>query len=328
MNCNMLFQRNLLREFVFPLVILVLALWSPLVLAAGEPIDKRIEVSASEEIEIIVPRGKVQVIGVAGNTFHVKGTLDEELKKLAMKSDEGRTQFELIVPETLEHNSRNAGANLVFQIPHGALLKVQGTETDIQVEKIQGQTEVITINGDLQLKQLHNQIKASTVNGDLKGSNLKGSMEMKSVNGDVFLTKAQGTFELASVNGDMALELSSKQVKVELVNGDLELLLTQAEQAQLNNVNGEIEAQLPDAEKPHIQVSTVNGDASIKVPATINAKFNLAAKVGGDIDNEFNQQKPKSNEYGPGEWLNFSNGEGKGQVKMSTVNGSLEINKL
>lgn len=318
------------RHIITGMALLGAVLWSMAALAAGESIDRSFDVSASEQIEITIPRGTIQIIGTEINRFEVSGTLDEKLEKLVLESGEGVTQFEVILPEPYQHEQgkNKTESRLTFKVPFGALIRAKGTNTDFALEQLKGVTEATTINGDIRLSKLANQIKATTVNGDIKGSEIIAKMEMKSVNGDVRLTKAKGAFEVTSVNGDMTLELASKQVKVELVNGELELILKEAEQADLTNVNGDIEAEFPGVTAPQIQVSTVNGDATVKLPAQINAKFELAAKAGGDIDNSFNSQKPQSHEYGPGEWLNFANGEGKGQIKMSTVNGSLEIEKL
>lgn len=317
------------RKTVLTATLLVgVTLWSGFSHALGEAISKRLEVTSEEQISIIVPRGKVKVEGTQSNYFEVTGNLDEKLEELVMDSSDGVTRFEVVIPEHLNQGKEKEESNLSFKVPQGALITMEGTNTDISMMTLQGQSSAKTVNGDIAFKTMENQLNVSTVNGDVEGREISATTELKSVNGDIELFKAVGVFELASVNGDMELELESDNIKVELVNGDLELSLTQGQTATLNNVNGDIEASLLDAKAPEIQLSTVNGDATLKLSDKVSAQFKLSAKVGGDIDNNFNQLKPQTNEYGPGEWLNFSTGEGVGHITMSTVNGSLELEKL
>lgn len=124
------------------------------------------------------------------------------------------------------------------------------------------------------------------------------------VNGDISGVGLPADAELSTVNGDVDLEAGGV-ARATTVNGSIEVTMGSAKwtgQLEFTTVNGSIEVELPASISADFEASTVNGSVESDFPITIQGKMS-----------------PRS--------LRGRIGEGGPKLKMTTVNGSISLEK-
>lgn len=295
---------------------------------AAESVNENLQVANNEKIFIENMRGEVEIIATAENRFKVSGTLDEKADGYSMESKNGFTSFKVKMPTMRNYggwDSDDKGSRLKIEVPQGAELEFQGVNSSVRVSSVQGSTKVSTVNGSVYGEKLQKFIQLETVNGEITSVNNNGRITLSTVNGEIEDRGSQGRLNIDAVNGTIDSKSSASEVSVSVVNGEAELELTNVQQLNMSSVNGSLDAELKGSLTPRIEVSTVSGDAKLKLDKGVNAKFNLVANAGGSIKNELTSQKAEKAKYGPRRSLEFSTGKGEGRVEMSTVSGSLKL---
>ncbi|MDT8070661.1 MAG: DUF4097 family beta strand repeat-containing protein [Terriglobia bacterium] len=125
------------------------------------------------------------------------------------------------------------------------------------------------------------------------------------VNGRVSIQGVQGGIRASSVNGE---------VEAREVAGDM----------NLQSVNGRVLADMR-APARSVELGTVNGQVALKIPSDASAEIN-ASTVHGNISNDFNIPVNHGH-FAPGSELRARLGKGETRMKLSTVNGGIEIQR-
>lgn len=126
----------------------------------------------------------------------------------------------------------------------------------------------------------------------------------KTVNGDVSARGLAADAWASTVNGDVSVATQG-WAEGSTVNGDVRVTAGRADwqgSADFSTVNGSIEITLPAEFNAEVEASTVNGDFYSDFPLTIKGRFG-PRKLRGTI------------------------GEGGRRLDLSTVNGSIRLNK-
>jgi DUF4097 and DUF4098 domain-containing protein YvlB len=125
------------------------------------------------------------------------------------------------------------------------------------------------------------------------------------VSGNLTLDRGAGKVEATTTSGDLILEVeSAREVRVRTTSGNLRL-------------SGDLVA---DGE---IEADTVSGELSVRVRSP-GFRYDVST-FSGDIDTCMGQKPEKASEYGPGMLLNGVHGNGKGDVRLKTMSGDVEI---
>lgn len=130
-------------------------------------------------------------------------------------------------------------------------------------------------------------VEAETVNGDVDVSGARSRVRAGSVNGEVNVVTSAGPVSASSVNG-------SVRVSMEKLEG--------TEGMSFSSVNGSVHLTLPASFDADLQMSTVNG----------RVRSDFAITLEGRID-------PRR--------MRGTIGKGGRRVKLSTVNGNIELRK-
>jgi DUF4097 and DUF4098 domain-containing protein YvlB len=127
---------------------------------------------------------------------------------------------------------------------------------------------------------------------------------------------------ICTVNGGIDLAGTSGPVKSSTVNGELRVK-DLAGKADLSTVNGGITAEFREAIlEANTKVTTVNGGIRVTLPRKTNAQVK-AATVNGRIHSEL-ELKVKGSFF-VGARVDGQLGEGGPELKLSTVNGSIQL---
>jgi DUF4097 and DUF4098 domain-containing protein YvlB len=123
------------------------------------------------------------------------------------------------------------------------------------------------------------------------------------------------------VNGHLEIEGVSGEVNANCVNGRIEARNLQG-RAELKTVNGQLEATVDQLPSSELELSSVNGRLMITLPSDANAELE-ASTVSGNISDDFGL--PVTHHHYVGHSLHGQLGNGGTLVKLSDVNGKIEI---
>ncbi|TEB07521.1 hypothetical protein Psch_01075 [Pelotomaculum schinkii] len=176
-------------------------------------------------------------------------------------------------------------------------------EVILAVEAPPGLTlELAGGNGEIEAGNLSGNMNINSLHGDVIVSNLDGSLEVKGENGRLTAVGISGDLKLTSENGEVRVENPKGSVKVESRNGLVELIseLPLEKVYDLRSVNGALTLTIPGQSSLELEARTSNGSISV-------------AGKGPEPD--------------PGvKGYELKLGAGKGQAKLSTQNGPIELN--
>lgn len=151
---------------------------------------------------------------------------------------------------------------------------------------------------------------------------IRGEVGQNDVTTDFTVKVPAGiSFDAATVNGSVRARGLAGSVEATSVNGDCDV--ESFDTAVATTVNGNIHAVMAKAPKGRFALKTVNGDVSVSLPATLDARIE-AQTMSGSIRSEFPGKL--SGRYGP-KSLSATAGRGTGTVSLSTVNGSIQLEK-
>jgi DUF4097 and DUF4098 domain-containing protein YvlB len=124
------------------------------------------------------------------------------------------------------------------------------------------------------------------------------------------------------VNGHIKIEGVEGAIRASSVNGAVEASHVGGE-VNLSSVNGRVVAEMQSPQKS-VNLETVNGSVEMNLPSDAVAEIS-ASTVHGGINNEFNI--PVNRERWVGSELRARLGEGGPAVKLSAVNGGIQIRR-
>lgn len=126
-----------------------------------------------------------------------------------------------------------------------------------------------------------------------------------SVNGSVDVTGVSGQIDASSVNGNVRAESSGGPVEAKAVNGNV--------LARMGRISG----------TEDLSYSTVNGNVLVEFSGDLNADIEMSTVNGGF---ETNFPLPLRGRINP-KHIRATVGSGGQRIKLSTVNGSVELRK-
>lgn len=297
--------------------------------AADNPvtINETRQVRANERIEIEVMRGEVSIRTGTDNTFSVSGVLDELAEGYELRSANGLTYFEVVMPRNVSNRGfrRAQESELEFVVPVGSRVSYVGVNAEVEIDGVAGGSDVSTVNGDITASNLSERIELSTVNGDITSRNNNGRMEIQTVNGEIRDSGSYGRADYEAVNGELDIDSAAEDVTITVVNGSVQAQLSGVRELRLQSVNGSMDVTLADSVSPRVNGSTVSGGISLTLMPDVDARFSLQSHAGGRLVNNITDDEVVRARFGPASNLDFSTGQGTGTIDMSAVSGRLEL---
>lgn len=127
----------------------------------------------------------------------------------------------------------------------------------------------------------------------------------------------------SSVNGSLRIEGATSEVDASTVNGGI-TAYTSGGPVRASTVNGGIEVRMRDTGTEDLEFETVNGSVEIELPASLNAELDMRT-VNGRVQSDF--PLTLSGRINP-RHIRATIGKGGQRLKVSTVNGSVDIRKM
>lgn len=130
--------------------------------------------------------------------------------------------------------------------------------------------------------------------------------------------------EIETVNGSVSVSNFTNVTKISAVNGNVTATNLRGA-ANLSTVNGQVTADFDRVEAASkISLSTVNGQVSLVLPSDVSATVK-ADSLNGNITNDFGLPVRKGQYVGRDLYGRIGGGES--QIKLSSVNGNLSVNR-
>jgi len=150
---------------------------------------------------------------------------------------------------------------------------------------------------------------------------IETDLVLGSVNGNIVINNIEGDLTAKTVNGNLTTHGQFGKVRASTVNGTIECDKISSD-ADVSTVNGSVKARLDESNNVcNIKISTVNGGIDLDVSDGLSAKVHasvLNGSVHSDVPVTVQGKISKKN-------LKGTIGDGKGRLRLSTVNGSINI---
>lgn len=298
-------------------------------LQAGEQVDLNRAASNDNRITIENLRGKVAIIGWDQSQISIKGELDDSARELRYDRQGDDVHITVVMPESFNnsHNNSGQGSDLVIHLPRGSSVEFNGVSSDVSVRQLHRNTDIETVSGEIHARELKDSIRLSTVSGDITTVALSGKSELRTISGEINDEGSSGEIRYNSVSGDIEAKSSSKEVRASVVSGDMVLQLAEVIDAEFKAVNGDLNLSMVLAPQARLKVSSVNGHAKLQFADVPDAHFKISSSAGGRIINRLTDEEPTRAKYGPSSKLRFTTGRGQASVKVTTINGRIELSQ-
>ena len=129
--------------------------------------------------------------------------------------------------------------------------------------------------------------------------------------------------EAATVNGSVRIAGATSEVEASTVNGAVDAV-SSGGPVRASTVNGDIEARMSDMGTGDLSYATVNGSVTLELPARVDAVVDLST-VNGSLRSDY--PMTLEGRISPRR-IRATIGQGGRRIKVTTVNGSVELKKL
>lgn len=153
-------------------------------------------------------------------------------------------------------------------------------------------------------------------------SGIRSRASVKSVSGGITLDGVAGDVEANTVSGAVEAQGISGRLNFRTVSGDLTLADGWLERLDANGVSGDVTADVDLDPLGGMQVTTVSGEVTLRLPAEADARVDLHS-VSGDVRSEFPELHRSSAPASRS--VSGSLGAGSGQVSVTTMSGRVML---
>lgn len=296
--------------------------------AQQQTVDEIINTDEAPLVSMEHVYGKANIKTWNKNQVQISGTLGSLTEEFTFKKRGNKVVIDVEVKNNHYRweDSKDAKDNLTVYVPVMSKLAYETVNADVDISGVQGGASIEVVNGDIEANDLAGRVTVESVNGDISLSNVVGPLEIESINGDLEAEhKSNDTLDATSVNGSLDIESDSSHVKLETVNGNSSLVLSNIDVLSMSSVNGNALVSLTLNKGGDVDVGSVGGSITLEFNNEVSARFEVEAHAGGKLINRINDAEVRKAKYGPGKWLDFTEGDGDGRVQISTVHGRVTL---
>jgi hypothetical protein len=153
-------------------------------------------------------------------------------------------------------------------------------------------------------------------------SGLSARASVRSVSGGITLDGVTGEVDANTVSGVLEAQGINGKLNFNTVSGDLTLADGWLERFDANGVSGDVTADIDLDPLGGMQVTTVSGEVTLRLPAEADARVNLHS-LSGDVRSEFAELRRSSAPASHS--VSGSLGAGSGHVSVTTMSGRVML---
>ncbi|MGC0420700.1 DUF4097 family beta strand repeat-containing protein [Embleya sp. AB8] len=153
-------------------------------------------------------------------------------------------------------------------------------------------------------------------------SGLSGATTVRSVSGDVTLVGLTGTVDANTVSGSVDAESMAGDLGVATVAGSLTVIEGTGGRVRANSVSGSMILDLDAAGRSHVQLSTVSGELTVRLPHQGDMRVDVRSAIGS-VDSVFDELTT-TGRYGASH-VTGKLGRGSGRLRINSVSGDVTL---
>ena len=153
-------------------------------------------------------------------------------------------------------------------------------------------------------------------------SGISARASVKSVSGGITLDGVTGDVDANTLSGALEAQGINGKLNFNTVSGDLTLADGWLERLDANGVSGDVTADIDLDPLGGMQVTTVSGEVTLRLPAEADARVNLHS-LSGDVRSDFAELKRSSSPASRSVRGNL--GAGSGRVSVTTMSGRVML---
>jgi hypothetical protein len=166
------------------------------------------------------------------------------------------------------------------------------------------------------------QTQVGVVSASAVMSGMSAKASVKSVSGGITLDAVTGDVDANTVSGALEAQGINGKLNFNTVSGDLTLADGWLERLDANGVSGDVTADIDLDPLGGMQVTTVSGEVTLRLPAEADAQVNLHS-LSGDVRSEFAELRRTSAPASRS--VRGSLGTGSGHVSVTTMSGRVML---
>lgn len=151
---------------------------------------------------------------------------------------------------------------------------------------------------------------------------LSGRVSVKTASGDVTLDGVTGTIDANTATGAIEAQGVGGSVTFNSLSGDLALAHGTVDRLSAHSVSGQITTDVDLRDAAGVQIRTVSGEVTMRLPKSTSAKVALSS-MGGRIDTDFDGLGRE--ERGVSKNVNGTLGGGAASLNVNSVSGAITL---
>jgi len=151
---------------------------------------------------------------------------------------------------------------------------------------------------------------------------LSGRVSVKTASGDVTLDGVTGTIDANTATGAIEAQGVGGSVTFNSLSGDLALAHGTVDRLSAHSVSGQITTDVELRDAAGVQIRTVSGEVTMRLPKSTSAKVALSS-MGGRIDTDFDGLGRE--ERGVPKNVNGTLGDGAASLNVNSVSGAITL---
>jgi hypothetical protein len=151
---------------------------------------------------------------------------------------------------------------------------------------------------------------------------LSGRVSVKTASGDVTLDGVTGTIDANTATGAIEAQGVGGSVTFNSLSGDLSLAHGTVDRLSAHSVSGQITTDVDFRDAADVQIRTVSGEVTMRLPKSTSAKVALSS-MGGRIDTDFDGLGRE--ERGVPKNVNGTLGDGAASLNVNSVSGAITL---
>lgn len=274
--------------------------------AQARDIDQRVAADPGGQVIVNNVVGTVNVEAWDKAEVEVTGSIDSGVTRVDVLRDGSRVTVRVVLPSA--NARRNADADLTIRVPKGSSL------------------DATTVSADIGVREVAGALRLKSVSGEIAAQGVAKDSEFKSVSGDIRVTATAPAARLItySVSGNLIVDDLSGELDATTVSGDLLLDLGTITSLRLRSTSGDARLGGRLAKGARVDFESVSGDLSAKLAA--DAGFSVEAdSFSGSLSNCFGVKSESVSQFGPGERMSLTRGEGSARIRAKTMSGDVRI---
>ncbi len=205
-----------------------------------------------------------------------------------------------------------SGSSIEIDMPTKASLSITGRSTETTIDMVR-KVEVKIVEGNISLRNITGGISAFAYQGDLTVENSAGAIAIESTTGNII------AYDVSP--GDIG-----EIFRVRTNSGTVMLQNVEHRQIEANSITGSVNFDGKFLPGGVYNFKTSNGAIKLNVPDDTSATFQ-AIYGFGSFNSDFKLEFLTENITGAGKNIVAKLGEGAANVKVTTNNGSIRVNK-